>query len=103
MIWNDEAIAKIEAAIRALPVRTDGKAPEVDRIIELIAMGTFAGRSNTRPRARRATQKQTQADLRKLCALCEKMFDHVENKMRSPALRMLEQAIRRARGTIESG
>lgn len=91
MKWDEEAV---EAAIRALPMRTDGKAPEISEAVEMIRIGLWAGQVNTRSRARSATRKQTMAELKTLCDLCRKLHEHLHNRMRSPALRLVEQEIR---------
>lgn len=94
MKWDEAAI---EGAIRGLAVRDDGKAPEVSEMVEMIRLGVWSGQMNTRARARHATRAQTMKDLEVLCKLCFELFDHIENKMRSPALRMVETKLREGR------
>lgn len=91
MKWDEAAV---EAAIRALPMRTDGMAPEVLEVVEMIQIGLWIGQANARSRARPATRSQTMAELKELCDLCRELYDHIENRMRSPALRLVEQTLK---------
>ena len=93
MKWDEAAV---EAAIRALPVRTDGKAPDVSQMVEMVRLGVWTGQVNTLPRARGATQKQTMAELKTLCELSRDLAEHIM-KMHSPALRMVEKHMQEVR------
>lgn len=99
MKWDEAAV---ESAIRSLPMRDDGKMPDVSEMVTLIRLGAWSGQGNTRSRARSATQKQTMAELRKLCDLCRELYEHIEAKMHSPALRMVEEQIRTGRAMREA-
>lgn len=87
--------AAIEAAVRALPMRADGLEPDVSEAVRMIGIAAWIGQANARPRARTATHKQTLAELKKLCDLCRDLYKHIETRMRSPALRLVEQTIRK--------
>ena len=99
MKWNEAAVV---AAVSALPVRTDGRAPDVAEMVMMIKVGVWSGQGNTARRARQATRKQTLAELKALCKRCRELYQHIETEMHSPALRLVEKKIAEGREERES-
>lgn len=99
MRWDEAAVT---SAIQSLPARTDGKGMEIGEAVMMMKLAMWSGDGNTAARARPATRKQTLAELRKLCDLCRELHQHIELRMHSPALRMVEAQISEGRDAREA-
>lgn len=88
MKWDVEPVT---AAFQSLSA--DLSAEVVAQEVQTFKIAAWAGHSNTRARARPATRQQTLAELKKLCELCRELHEHIEHRMHSPALRMVEAKI----------